>query len=184
MCSSPHILGPQCEFDTSRMCSALSLNELYAQQFPTERSIATSFQLEGETSFYNRPVYRNRETNDTIIFTGVRWAVVDTLNIETLKEIGSSNDLRAISLLSEAVRYRSPEDVAPTNLKWFVNLRSGDLSSAELFEPSEPVVLLCSVCSITNPCALGSECLQGECHCVNGTQGSLCDALEFSLSAW
>ena len=75
--------GVRCEHDRNATCPTVKLDERFNTQFPAVRMVSTAFEQVPNISVYNRPVYVNATTNDTIVFTGVRWAITnfDGLNI-------------------------------------------------------------------------------------------------------
>ena len=117
----------------------------------------------------------NATTNDTIVFTGVRWAITnfDGLNISDVDQLASLEEqgefqalnIGSVDLLSGPVLYQTPDDseTAPVGVKWWVVPNRGSLSTAQLIEPLNPMVLLCSTCSAANdnPCSFNNDCVNG-----------------------
>ena len=183
--------GVQCEHDANKTCPAVNLDERFETQFQAVRPVSTAFDLVPNISVYNRPVYVNATTNDTIVFTGVRWAVTnfdglqisDVDQLESLEEQGwfQGNNIR-VDLLSDRVLYQTPYDseTAPVGVHWWVVSNRGSLRTAQLVEPLNPMVLLCSTCSADNPCSFDNICDGAVCQCGNGGSGTLCQIAPLS----
>ena len=179
--------GLRCEHNVDATCPEVSLDERYASKFPAVRPVSTTFTQVPNIIVYNRPVYVNASSNDTILFTGLRWAVTnfDGLNISSVEQLVSLErtklfqalDIQRVHLLSDPVLYQTPEDRqnAPIDIKWWVVSNCGTLKTAQLVEPTNQVQLLCSTCSTDkNPCSFNNACVEGTCQCVNGGRGTLC----------
>ena len=178
--------GLRCEHDVNVVCPEIRLDARFETRFPASRPISTVFQHIPNTFVYNRPVYVNTTTNDTIVFTGVRWAVTnfDGLNVSGVGELASLEEqgefqalnIRSVDLLSDPVLFQTPDDreTTPVGVNWWVVPNRGSLSTAQLVAPLNPPVLLCSTCSPNNPCSFNNECVDGTCRCSNGPTGVLC----------
>ena len=184
--------GVRCEHDKSAICPAVKLDERFDTQFQAVRAASTAFEQVPNISLYSRPVYLNATTNDTIVFTGVRWAITnfDGLGIRRIEELESLEDqegfqalnILRVDLLSDPVLYQSPCDseTAPVGVNWWVVSNRGSLSTAQLVAPLNPMLLLCSTCSADNPCSFDNECVEGVCQCRNGGSGTLCQIAPLS----
>ena len=154
--------------------------------------MSSAFETVPNISVYNRPVHVNATTNDTIVFTGVCWAIpnFDGLGIRRIEEIASLEEQRkfqalsisSVDLLSDPVLYQTPGDseTAPVGVNWWVVSNRASLSNAQLVAPLNPMVLLCSTCSADNPCSFDNECVEGACQCRNGGSGTLCQIAPLS----
>ena len=182
--------GFRCEYDESAACPQIRLDERYEARFQAVRKMSTLYSRVPGTTIYNRPVYWNATSADMIMFTGLRWAITN-LNLTTVDEVASlesgmgklfhAGSMR-VDLMSDPVFYLTPEDrsTAPIDVNWQVVLNGASVDSAQLIATINPVVLLCSVCSLDNPCNFNNTCVEGKCDCSNGATGTLCQVSPLS----
>ena len=182
------VFGPRCQHDQSDACGELRVDERFANTGGggARRQLSTRFQQLPNTLLYDRPVYFNSTTQDVILFTGVRWAVtnlVSGLNLTRFSELATldanqdffAGTIRSIDLMSDPVLYQTAQDriSTPVGIPWTVPL--DETSWLEPTESVTPFRLLCGVClAETNPCRFNNTCVDGQCQCLNGATGSLC----------
>ena len=184
--------GVRCEHSVDAICPEVKLDERFATQFQAVRPVSTVFKQVPNSFVYHRPVYVNATTNDTIVFTGVRWAIsnFNGLDISAMEALASldqnglfdASSILSVDLLSDPVVYQTPADavVAPIDVAWWVVSNRGSLSTAQPVAPSNPPFLLCSACSADNRCSYNNECVERTCQCSNGGSGTLCQIAPLS----
>ena len=116
--------------------------------------MSSAFETVPNISVYNRPVHVNATTNDTIVFTGVCWAIpnFDGLGIRRIEEIASLEEQRkfqalsisSVDLLSDPVLYQTPDDseTAPVGVNWWMVSNRASLGNAQLVAPLNQFVRL------------------------------------------
>ena len=203
MCDcEPGVTGPRCEFKPENLCPRLQVEELSSQTFVAKRHLASSYELlvfpetNHAISINDRPVYYNNETLDVIIYSGLRWIVVNPLfggftrlsgRLKTSEdlvllasqEFDMSIDIGLVDAASEPVYYNSAQDwPTPELAAWFTVLNNANLRNAVLSPDALSVLLICTQCNVgSSRCINGNPCVDGKCVCQNGESGSLCQVL-------
>ena len=195
-------LGPRCDFSSEEICPRLILDESTSQNFLARRQLATSYTLllDGEenevVSFYDRPIYVNVDTQDEIVYTGLRWVVLNPRHgginghsgeasnltfAEAVKTrlLHASTSIGLVDAISDPVYYNSAQQSSsPEGLRWYSVVNNATLDDALLGTDSLPTFLICERCDDElNPCKNGNQCVNGTCHCEHGETGSGCQIL-------
>ena len=194
-------LGPNCEFDFDKLCAHLELSSLFSQEFIARRSLATTYDLLGANdtsepifSSYDRPVYFNNETQDTIFYSGLRWVVgnpqyggfsggqqnmtsAEIFAFLRSESVHGSTDIGQVDAVSDPVFYGSVQDSSiPVDRDWFAVLDNANFTEALISPNKIDATLTCFICdSKVNPCANNNQCIDGTCICENGERGNLCE---------
>ena len=204
MCDcDPGFFGPRCDFNFDELCPLLTLNELAAQEFLARRRLAASYELlkDQQTneplSIYERPVYYNNETQDTILYTGLRWVIMNPLHggvkslrgrldNQTIMDALTSPNFHAsitigfVDAASSPVYYNSAQESSfPGRHSWFAVLNSATDLQATVFAPDPlPVSLICAQCDNSlHTCFNDNKCVNGTCQCQYGETGVRCQVL-------
>ena len=192
-------VGPRCDFNVNDLCPRLILDELTSKTFVARRHLATTYDLAidvttNETvSFFDRPVYFNNGTWDMIVYTGLRWIVVNptqgfqgTFSYGVLMEAFRTGVIQRsivdwqVDAVSEPVYYNSAQDSStPAGREWFAVLNNAVLRDAQLSSDRLSTSLICERCDDTlNPCKNDNLCgVDGTCQCRHGETGSHCQVL-------
>ena len=191
-------VGTRCDYGPEELCPELILDELTSTSFAARRQLATSYELLRNTetnevlTAYDRPIYFNNETQDVIVYSGLRWIVMNPvyggafnvtdsegiLGLETT-DYHASTDTGLVDAVGAPVFYNSGQDSSsPALLEWFSVLNSATLIEALLTTDRIATFLLCARCDDTlNPCTNNSPCVEGKCECQHGELGASCQVL-------
>ena len=186
----PGRYGYRCEFNFATSCGHVRLDERFDTIFPSIRRVASEYvRLPSQAISYHRPIFYNNETQDVLLFIGMRWAIthlVTGLNYTSINELEAAQqsfhakDILSLDLVSTAVPYQSPDDRrgSPNAIDWIVISNQGPLSNVRITFPANPVNFLCAVCNnFNNRCNFDNPCEAGNCVCQNGATGTLCQVV-------
>ena len=188
--------GFRCEYSQNEVCSDIQLDARFELSFPSVRLLPTSYTAVGnKATAYERPIFFNNDTNDVILFTGVRWAITSltgiiptnttkdkTLTQSLLQNLDAdktffAGDITSIDMMSLPLPYQSFDDrwSTPIAIEWEIIPIPGSLDVIELVPTSNPVQMLCSVCNNDNNlCSFDNTCSNGQCVCDDRSAGALC----------
>ena len=186
----PNRFGLRCEYDQTTTCSSIQLDERFEPSFPSVRRLATSYTaIPNHATTYERPVFYNAESNDVILYTGVRWAItslssVGASTVQQLQDIVTdpsffAGSITSIDMLSLPVLYQTFDDRlnTPIDIEWEIVPNPTSFGGLDLVASGNPVIMLCAVCNDnSNPCGFDNQCSSetGKCLCTDGSSGTLC----------
>ena len=141
-------------------------------------------------------------TIDLIFFTGRRWVLSNTNRFGEFAGLNDQNMTKSllasffgegsfhafwsnytVLFISEAIDANTPSDAtSPVGIRWYhaqnptqevTSSQKTSLQTANTNRESN-AILLCGICSESNPCLYGNSCIDGSCLCSTGSTGRLC----------
>ena len=188
--------GLRCEYSHTEVCSEVQLDGRFEPVFPSVRQLSTSYSVvSNKATAYERPIFYNVDTDDVILFTGVRWAITSrngiiptgttSPNVSTdvlLQSLDDgtffAGDIASIDMMSLPLPYQTFDDrlSTPIDTEWEIVPIPGSLGDIDLVPTGNPVQMLCRICNDdNNPCSFGNTCSEnGQCICDDRSTGALC----------
>ena len=188
--------GLRCDYSHNKTCTDLQLDERFEPAFPAVRVLSTSYTAVSNNALaYERPIFYNSDTNDVLLFTGVRWAITSLKNVvrgyrgvkngtadallQTLDD-GTffAGDITSIDMMSVPIAYQTVDDLfsTPIGIEWELVPIPDDINNIDLIPTANPVQLLCTICNgDNNLCSYSNTCsASGQCVCDDRSTGVLC----------